>query len=106
LTNFDFHTDYRVCEFGGDDCIKTPSVEDRTAHKYSSRLVERVGAIYDYLKEPCQLNELPAVPTPPPTTRKKLLRIGKLGNKPSGNNITISKLMEQHDVKIKKIVFP
>lgn len=99
-------TDYRVCEFGGDDCIKTPSVEDRTAHKYNTRLVERVGAVYEYLRDPCKLSEISPVPTRPPTTRKKILRIGKLASNPSGNNITISKLMEQHDVKIKKIVFP
>lgn len=97
---------YRVCEFGGDDCIKSPSVEDKMAHKYGSRLVERVSAIYDYLREPCKLSDIPPVPTRPPTVRKKVLRIGKLGKNSSGNNITISKLMEQHDVKIKKIVFP
>jgi len=94
--------DYRVCEFGGNDCIKSPSVEDKTAHKYSARLVERVAAIYDYLKEPCQLGELPPTPTRPPQTQKRNLRIGKLGN--SGGNISIAKLMEQNDVKIKKIV--
>lgn len=99
-----FESDYRVCEFGGDDCIKTPSVEDRTAHKYSSRLVERVSAIYEYLKEPCKLSEIPPLPTRPPTTRKKVLRIGKLGLNSSGNSMM--ELMEQHDVKIKKIVFP
>lgn len=100
-----FELDYRVCEFGGDDCVKTPSVEDRTAHKYSSRLVERVGAVYDYLKEPCDLPDLPPVPTKPPSKRTKVLRVGKLGST-SGNNITSSKLSEQQDVKIKKIVFP
>lgn len=108
LTNFIFsnrNSDYRVCEFGGDDCVKTPSVEDRTAHKYSSRLVERVGAVYDYLKDPCSLPDILPV-TRPPNTRKKVLRVGKLGKSSSGNNITISKLMEQQDVKIKKIVFP
>ena len=94
-------TDYRVCEFGGDDCVKTPSVEDKTAHKYSSRLVERVSAVYEYLKEPCNLPDIPPVPTKPPSIRKKLLRIGKLGKNSSGN-LTIP----QQDVKIKKIVFP
>ena len=24
---------YRVCEFGGDDCVKAPSVVDRTAYR-------------------------------------------------------------------------
>lgn len=107
LRSFPSTLDYRVCEFGGDDCIKTPSVEDRTAHKYSSRLVERVGAIYEMLKEPCKLSEIPPIPTRPPATRNKMLRIGKLGKNSSGNNMTSSKLFEQQqDVKIKKIVFP
>lgn len=105
---FVFHsqTDYRVCEFGGDDCIKTPSVDDKTAHKYSSRLIERVGAAYEYLKDVCHLPEISPMPTKPPTPRKKVLRIGKLSSS-SGSNLTISKLMDSHhDVKIKKIVFP
>lgn len=25
---------YRICEFGGNDCIKTSSVVDRTAYRY------------------------------------------------------------------------
>ncbi len=36
---------YRVCEFGGDDCVNTPSVVDRTAHRYKEQLVERVDAV-------------------------------------------------------------
>jgi hypothetical protein len=100
-------SDYRVCEFGGDDCIKTVSIEDRTAHKYSSRLVERVNAVYEHLKETCNLSEIPPVPTRPPTVRKKLLRVGKLGLNSSGSNSTIAKTIEEHhSVKIKKIVFP
>lgn len=99
-------SDYRVCEFGGDDCIKTPSVDDKTAHKYGSRLMERVGAAYEHLKDVCQLPDMQPVPTKPPTPRKKVLRIGKL-NSSGGNNLTISKLSDSHhDVKIKKIVFP
>ncbi|XP_031623466.1 uncharacterized protein LOC116340877 isoform X2 [Contarinia nasturtii] len=63
---------YRVCEFGGDDCIKAPSVVDHTAHKYSDRLVRRVEEIYNQLKIPCNLVDLPKIPTtpPPPTTTK------------------------------------
>lgn len=98
-----------MCEFGGDDCIKTPSVDDRTAHKYGSRLMERVGAAYEHLKDVCQLPDMPPVPTKPPTPRKKVLRIGKLNSADSkpGSNLTVSKLMDSHhDVKIKKIVFP
>lgn len=61
----------KVCEFGGDDCIKAPSVVDRTAHKYSDRLVRRVEEIYNQLKVPCNLAELPKIPTPPPPTTPK-----------------------------------
>ncbi|XP_065084259.1 uncharacterized protein LOC135706547 isoform X1 [Ochlerotatus camptorhynchus] len=66
---------YRVCEFGGDDCIKSPSVVDRTAHRYSKRLLDRVGTVYNYLKETCNLPEIPHGPTKPPPTRKKQLKI-------------------------------
>lgn len=58
----------KVCEFGGDDCIKAPSVVDRTAHKYSDRLVRRVEEIYNQLKIPCNLSDLPKIPTAPPPT--------------------------------------
>lgn len=64
-----------MCEFGGDDCIKAPSVVDRMAHKYSERLTSRVEAIYNQLKVPCNLLDLPPVPTPPPPTRKKVFRV-------------------------------
>ncbi|XP_040168091.1 uncharacterized protein LOC120903000 isoform X1 [Anopheles arabiensis] len=66
---------YRVCEFGGDDCIKTPSVVDRTAHRYSNRLLDRVGTVYNYLKDVCSLPDVPRAPTKPPPTRKKELKI-------------------------------
>lgn len=46
---------------------------DRTAHKYSDRLVRRVEEIYNQLKIPCNLADLPNVPTaPPPTTAKRM----------------------------------
>ncbi|XP_055637945.1 uncharacterized protein LOC129776374 isoform X2 [Toxorhynchites rutilus septentrionalis] len=66
---------YRVCEFGGDDCIKSPSVVDRTAHRYSKRLLDRVGTVYSYLKDTCNLPDIPQTPTQPPPTRKKQLKI-------------------------------
>ncbi|XP_055592799.1 uncharacterized protein LOC129744346 isoform X2 [Uranotaenia lowii] len=66
---------YRVCEFGGDDCVKSPSVVDRTAHRYSKRLLDRVGTVYNYLKDTCQLQDIPRAPTRPPPTRKKQLKI-------------------------------
>ncbi|KAG4072993.1 hypothetical protein HA402_009412 [Bradysia odoriphaga] len=61
---------YRVCELGGDDCVNDPSTVDRTAHKYSRRLTDRVEMMYNKLKRPCKLLDLPAVPTKAPEERK------------------------------------
>lgn len=33
---------YRVCEFGGDDCVRTQSVTDRTIYRYKNDLVRSV----------------------------------------------------------------
>ncbi|GAB6031050.1 hypothetical protein CHUAL_007864 [Chamberlinius hualienensis] len=33
---------YRICEFGGNDCVKTQSVTDRTLYRYKTSLVQRV----------------------------------------------------------------
>ncbi|KAJ8946301.1 hypothetical protein NQ318_004190, partial [Aromia moschata] len=49
---------YRICEFGGDDCIKTASVVDKTAYRYKDVLATAVGAQYDRLKTRCDLAEL------------------------------------------------
>lgn len=46
---------YRICEFGGNDCINAPSVQDRTAHKYAADLVARIRALYTNLKAECNL---------------------------------------------------
>lgn len=62
----------QVCEFGGDDCVKTPSLVDRMAHKYSDRLVNRVETVYNQLKVPCNLLDLPPTPTRPQVERKKM----------------------------------
>ncbi|KAG8041385.1 hypothetical protein G9C98_002373 [Cotesia typhae] len=53
---------YRVCEFGGNDCIKTPSIIDRTAYKYRDKLAEDVDKIWTELNDKCVLPELEAVP--------------------------------------------
>lgn len=45
------------------------------AHKYSERLVQRVEAMYNQLKIPCNLMDLPPAPTPPPPTKKRFVRI-------------------------------
>ncbi|KAH8413442.1 hypothetical protein KR009_011176 [Drosophila setifemur] len=55
---------YRVCEFGGNDCIKAPSIVDRTTTKYVNRLVERVDAVYRHLRQRCDLPALPTLPNP------------------------------------------
>lgn len=48
--------------------MKAPSVVDRTAHKYSDRLVQRVQEIYNQLKIPCNLADLPKIPVRPSST--------------------------------------
>ncbi|XP_063975703.1 uncharacterized protein LOC135161763 [Diachasmimorpha longicaudata] len=53
---------YRVCEFGGDDCIKTPSVIDRTTYKYREKLSEVVDKTWGEIGENCNLPELEPVP--------------------------------------------
>lgn len=70
---------YRVCEFGGNDCIKTASVVDRTAYRYKERLVNRVKSKWQDLKVKCSLPELPYHQTVPPSV-------------PQSNNNTKSKL--------------
>ncbi|KAG7189458.1 hypothetical protein KM043_017154 [Ampulex compressa] len=57
---------YRVCEFGGNDCIKTQSVVDRTAYKYKDRLAESVDRTWTDLSNECSLPELEPVPVMTP----------------------------------------
>ncbi|XP_037711068.1 uncharacterized protein LOC119548057 [Drosophila subpulchrella] len=64
---------YRVCEFGGNDCIKAPSIVDRTTTKYVNRLVQRVDAVYRHLRQRC---DLPALP-PLPKTKEKPKEMAK-----------------------------
>lgn len=66
---------YRVCEFGGDDCIKTPSVVDRTAYKYKDRLAENADRAWTDLSTECTLPELDPVPIMTP--RIKTSPLGK-----------------------------
>ncbi|KAK9736368.1 Glycosyltransferase family 92 [Popillia japonica] len=42
---------YRICEFGGDDCIQTASTVDVTTFKYRDRLVEAVGSLYEQYRK-------------------------------------------------------
>ncbi|KAK3928508.1 Beta-1,4-galactosyltransferase galt-1 [Frankliniella fusca] len=54
---------YRVCEFGGDDCVKSSHVVDRTAHRYKDRLAAQVSKRWALLREDCRLGDL-FVPPP------------------------------------------
>lgn len=53
---------YRVCEFGGNDCIKTASTVDTTAFRYKERLIKAVKDRFNSLKVTCQLYDLPSPP--------------------------------------------
>ncbi|KAJ8923192.1 hypothetical protein NQ315_001746, partial [Exocentrus adspersus] len=69
---------YRICEFGGDDCIKTSSIVDRTAYRYKIGLTEAVKARYERLKSKCGLKDLKL-----PQTRvfNKLISLLKSGER-------------------------
>ncbi|XP_024080390.1 uncharacterized protein LOC106668281 isoform X2 [Cimex lectularius] len=49
---------YRVCEFGGDDCVKSVSVVDRTAFRYKEKLVKRVREKWSQLRQECALSSI------------------------------------------------
>lgn len=53
---------YRVCEFGGDDCVKTPSTVDTTAFRYKERLTETVRKNWNRNKQRCKLEDPPLPP--------------------------------------------
>lgn len=67
---------YRICEFGGDDCIKTPSTVDATAFKYKDRLVANVAEKFWGFKQKCRLRDLPP---PPERVFSKIMKIWKRG---------------------------
>lgn len=48
---------YRVCEFGGDDCVKSASVIDRTAYRYRERLVATVKQKWAEIAPKCSLQQ-------------------------------------------------
>ncbi|XP_066140075.1 beta-1,4-galactosyltransferase galt-1 [Euwallacea fornicatus] len=54
---------YRICEFGGNDCIKTSSVVDRTAYRYLVSLTKAVRDRYDLLRDKCGLSNPRKTPT-------------------------------------------
>ena len=46
---------YRVCEFGGDDCIKTNSVIERRTHFWGQKLITRVDTIINNWSKFCKI---------------------------------------------------
>ncbi|KAK6642822.1 hypothetical protein RUM43_004324 [Polyplax serrata] len=50
---------YRICEFGGNDCIKTANIRDRIAFRYRDRLLYNVKEMWNLLKESCKLPNVP-----------------------------------------------
>lgn len=51
---------YRVCEFGGNDCVKALSSVDHTAYRYRQRLTAAVTSQFRRLQERCHLQEPPS----------------------------------------------
>ena len=58
-TSVAFLHHYRVCEFGGDDCIHTDSVVDQTVFKYAEELLNNVRGVMKELSRSCKLNDMP-----------------------------------------------
>lgn len=48
---------YRVCEFGGNDCVKSPSVVERRVHFWKDRLIHRITDNIDKWSKFCILNK-------------------------------------------------
>jgi len=44
---------YRVCEFGGDQCTKSPSIVDKSILKWGNELIERVAQQIDSFIAQC-----------------------------------------------------
>ena len=57
-TNVGFLHHYRVCEFGGDDCVNAPSQVDQTVHKYQHTLSQNVKKVILKLSDQCKLDYL------------------------------------------------
>ena len=57
-TNVGFLHHYRVCEFGGDDCVHAPNQVDRTVHKYQQTLLQNVKRVILKLSDQCNLDYL------------------------------------------------
>ncbi|KMY90077.1 uncharacterized protein LOC6732193 isoform X1 [Drosophila simulans] len=86
---------YRVCEFGGNDCIKAPSIVDRTTTKYVNRLVQRVDAVYRHLRQRCDLPALPPLLKTKENPQEKPLEMTKEKAKENTNDKTKEKHQEK-----------
>ena len=47
---------YRVCEFGGSLCIKSPSVMDKTVQNFSDELINAVAMRLEEAAAKCNVN--------------------------------------------------
>lgn len=56
-TKYGYLHHYRVCEFGGDDCIHTESHVDRRSFHWRNTLLSNVKKVVHKLSERCQLQE-------------------------------------------------
>ena len=57
-TKYGYMHHYRVCEFGGDDCIKDNNHVDRTMFKYRDRLISKINDVVEMFSNQCQLHHL------------------------------------------------
>lgn len=55
-TKFGFLHHYRVCEFGGDDCIHTESNVDRRMVHYRETLIGNIQKVLSQVSQRCQLD--------------------------------------------------
>ena len=58
-TKYGYLHHYRVCEFGGDDCVHTESHVDRTMFHYRDRLLNNVNDVVNKLSDRCQFRSTP-----------------------------------------------
>lgn len=49
---------YRVCEFGGDDCVRNPRVTDNSMVRYRDQLVTAFTTKVESLSQSCHLPPL------------------------------------------------
>lgn len=49
---------YRICEFGGDDCVNHASTVDRRAYRYRDALLKAVKARRENHFDECQLTKI------------------------------------------------